>query len=377
MRMRVSVGQFRALSRVVAVGLIGGVASGCSSDAIRFSGNPFSNPFASSAPSREPSMTGSLAEAPRPKPRAAVQSMPLPAPQPQFQAQRMPAPAYQLPAPIPRTAALPAPRQPVAASGPGGWSAHGGTAVIVGPGENLNMIANRYGVPASAILSANRIASAAQVTAGRQIIIPVYYAEGAPGAAARQPVSADLAKPSLHGGHIMAQPRPTAPQNLARNEPPARQPSVTMRPAAPTPVAVPRKEPEETSSLPPSNGTGEFRWPAHGRVISGFGGASSNEGINIAVPEGTPIKAAESGTVAYAGSEVKGYGNLVLVRHDNGYVSAYAHTSEITVKRGDKVRRGQVIAKSGQTGNVTSPQLHFEIRKGSTPVDPIPFLSRG
>jgi murein DD-endopeptidase MepM/ murein hydrolase activator NlpD len=74
---------------------------------------------------------------------------------------------------------------------------------------------------------------------------------------------------------------------------------------------------------------------------------------------------------------VKGYGNLVLVRHDNGYVSAYAHNSEITVKRGDKVRRGQVIARSGQTGNVTSPQLHFEIRRGSTPVDPIPFLSRG
>jgi murein DD-endopeptidase MepM/ murein hydrolase activator NlpD len=366
--MRVSVGQLRALSRVIAIGLIGGAASGCSSDTIRFSSNPFSNPFGSSASSREPTMTGSLAESPRPKPRVAVQSMPLPAPEPQyqpppqFQPQRAPAPTYRLPSPIAKTAALPAPRQPIAASGPAGWSAHGGTAVIVGPGENLNMIANRYGVPASAILSANRLTSAKQVTAGRRIVIPVYNAEGAPAAAARHEAPADLPK----------QPR----QSVARNEPPPKPPAVAARPAVPAPAA-PRKDPESTASLPSSDGTGEFRWPAHGRVISGFGGTSGNEGINIAVPEGTPIKAAESGTVAYAGSEVKGYGNLVLVRHDNGYVSAYAHNSEITVKRGDKVRRGQVIARSGQTGNVTSPQLHFEIRRGSTPVDPIPFLSRG
>jgi murein DD-endopeptidase MepM/ murein hydrolase activator NlpD len=389
MRMRVSVGQLRALSRVVAIGLIGGVATGCSSDSMRFSGNPFSNPFAS-APSSDPYMTGSLAEAPRPKPsRAAVQSMPLPAPLPlpQSRPQRPPAPAYQaapayqLPAPVARTAALPAPRQSVAASGPGGWSAHGGTAVIVGAGESLNVIANRYGVPASAILSANRLASAAQVTPGRQIIIPVYYAEGAPtaGAQARPPAPpADVSKQSLRGGHIMAQPGRNGAQNVAAIEPPPlKQPNVAARPTAPAAAVAPRKEPEATASLPASVGSGEFRWPAHGRVISGFGGTSGNEGINIALPEGSPIKAAESGTVAYAGSEVKGYGNLVLVRHDNGYVSAYAHNSEITVKRGDKVRRGQVIAKSGQTGNVTSPQLHFEIRKGSTPIDPIPFLSRG
>ena len=94
------------------------------------------------------------------------------------------------------------------------------------------------------------------------------------------------------------------------------------------------------------------------------------------MPEGTPIKAAEDGVVAYAGNELKAYGNLVLVRHSNGYVTAYAHASEIMVKRDDPVKRGQMIAKSGQTGNVTSPQLHFEIRKGSTPVDPAPFLDR-
>jgi murein DD-endopeptidase MepM/ murein hydrolase activator NlpD len=135
--------------------------------------------------------------------------------------------------------------------------------------------------------------------------------------------------------------------------------------------------PERTVSLPSAAERISFRWPAKGRVIAGFGGASANEGINIALPEGTPVKAAEDGTVAYAGSGVKGYGKLVLIRHDNGYISAYAHNGEIAVKPGEKVKRGQAIAKSGQSGNVTSPQLHFEIRKGAHPIDPLPLLSGG
>lgn len=118
----------------------------------------------------------------------------------------------------------------------------------------------------------------------------------------------------------------------------------------------------------------EFRWPAHGRIIQGFS-SGGNDGINIAVPEGTPVKAAEGGTVAYAGSELKGYGNLVLIRHPNGYVTAYAHNGQLDVKRGDSVKRGQTIAKSGQTGNVGSPQLHFELRKGAQPIDPTSYLA--
>jgi murein DD-endopeptidase MepM/ murein hydrolase activator NlpD len=121
-----------------------------------------------------------------------------------------------------------------------------------------------------------------------------------------------------------------------------------------------------------------FRWPVRGRVITSYGAKTNgkqNDGINVAVPEGTPIKAAEDGVVAYSGNELKGYGNLVLVRHANGYVTAYAHASELMVKRGETIKRGQVIAKSGQSGEVGSPQLHFEIRKGSTPVDPLQFLN--
>jgi len=96
----------------------------------------------------------------------------------------------------------------------------------------------------------------------------------------------------------------------------------------------------------------------------------------MSVPQGTSVHAAESGTVAYAGSELKGYGNLILLRHDNGWVTAYAHNDQLNVKRGDKVQRGQVIATAGRSGSVDQPQVHFELRQGSKPVDPVPFLER-
>ncbi len=128
-----------------------------------------------------------------------------------------------------------------------------------------------------------------------------------------------------------------------------------------------------------ARGNDKLRWPVSGRIITGFGQRSDgthNDGINLSVPLGTSVHAAESGTVAYAGSELKGYGNLILLRHDNGWVTAYAHNDQLNVKRGDKVQRGQVIATAGRTGSVDQPQVHFELRQGSKPVDPVPFLER-
>ena len=134
----------------------------------------------------------------------------------------------------------------------------------------------------------------------------------------------------------------------------------------------------KVADLPADDGAPGMRWPVRGKVISAYGPKSNglkNEGINIAVPEGTSVRAAESGVVAYAGNELKGYGNLVLIRHEDGYVTAYAHAKELFVKRGDTVKRGDVIAKAGQTGSVSSPQLHFEVRKGATALDPLKYLS--
>ncbi len=126
------------------------------------------------------------------------------------------------------------------------------------------------------------------------------------------------------------------------------------------------------------SGKNQFRWPIRGRVISEFGkqaNGTKNDGINLSVPTGAAIVAAESGTVVYSGNQLKGFGNLVLIRHKNGWSTAYAHVSKMLVKKGQVVRRGQVIAKAGQTGSVSTPQLHFEIRRGTTPYDPRKILA--
>lgn len=137
----------------------------------------------------------------------------------------------------------------------------------------------------------------------------------------------------------------------------------------------------EVAAVQPDTETtnAKFRWPVRGRIISDFGakpGGGRNEGVNLAVPEGTPVKAADDGTVIYSGNELKGYGNLVLLRHDEGWVSAYAHNSVLNVKRGDKIRRGDTVALAGATGSVTQPQVHFELRQGNKPVDPLKYLPR-
>lgn len=120
--------------------------------------------------------------------------------------------------------------------------------------------------------------------------------------------------------------------------------------------------------------------PVRGRVISGYGpkpGGLHNDGINIAAARGSAVRAAENGVVVYAGNELRGYGNLLLVRHADGWMTAYAHNDTLRVGRGDKVAKGQVIATVGSSGNVAEPQLHFEIRRGSQAVDPMPLLGSG
>ena len=121
-----------------------------------------------------------------------------------------------------------------------------------------------------------------------------------------------------------------------------------------------------------------FAWPVSGRVISDFGATAyggKNDGINIATAMDAPIHAAASGTVTYAGDELKNYGNLVLVKHQGGFTTAYAHADRLVVSRGDFVAKGQVIGYSGQTGDVDAPQLHFEIREQTTPVNPRTYLT--
>lgn len=240
---------------------------------------------------------------------------------------------------------------------------------VVEPGETLMALSRKYHVSLGEIARANNIKPFTKVEIGDRITIPGHRAEPVRQANAQRPDRPAAPQPGKPVTHV-ASAAPSAPSTVA-SVPAAETARVAMPETAK--IENPLKAAEPAGSMP------SFRWPVHGRVISSFGtkpNGSQNDGINVAVPEGTPIKAADDGVVAYAGNELKGYGNLVLIRHANGYVSAYANASELLVKRGETVKRGQVIARAGQTGNVDSPQLHFEIRKGSTPVDPSRFLAQ-
>jgi murein DD-endopeptidase MepM/ murein hydrolase activator NlpD len=340
----------------ITLALVAVSAAGCSSDTSRFDANPFasSQQTASSAPA---TATQS----------ARIESKPLAAPQ---------------------TTAMASPGSGGAAAGAGAaqqditgstasrqWDWNGGTAITVAQGDTLDTLSKRHGVPASAIMAANALNSPTSLHAGQRLVIPRYSNSTAatPTRTASQPANPNRAV----AAKAPAPAAKPAPVQTAQPQKPA--------PAQPTRVAS--AEPTQTASLAKpdvsadeakGSGAPSFRWPVRGRIITGFGpkpNGQQNDGINLSVPEGTPIKAAEDGVVAYAGNELKGYGNLVLIRHSNGFVTAYAHASELTVKRGDTIKRGQTIGKAGQTGTVTSPQLHFEIRKGSSPVDPTQYLN--
>jgi murein DD-endopeptidase MepM/ murein hydrolase activator NlpD len=235
---------------------------------------------------------------------------------------------------------------------------------VVNPGETLLSIARHNHVSVAELAKANSLDPQAKLKLGAKLTVP----------GARTAAVAPVAQPMAATAQPAAAPAPPATKMAAVTTGP--QQSVRLAQATTkveeAEAESPVKAAEATGALP------TFRWPVRGKVITAYGAKSngkSNDGINLAVPEGTPVKAAEDGVVAYSGNELKGYGNLVLVRHANGYVTAYAHASELLVKRGDTIKRGQIIAKSGQSGEVGSPQLHFEIRKGSTPVDPLQFLN--
>jgi murein DD-endopeptidase MepM/ murein hydrolase activator NlpD len=305
-----------------------------------------------------------------------------------------------------------------------GWSAQGGSPIVVAQGENGQILSNRYGIPLEALVRTNGFTSAAQIQPGTRLIIPVYNAALAASSGARVTASAKTVAPAKMAGtppHTLASqaealksanaraskvaaaaPGTGSTQKLADKalnkatsqklvSPATTSSSIAVRSkqdtvqtakleasgtakGAAANQARSAAEQAKSSAAASETANPEFRWPARGRIIQAFK-PGGNDGINIALPEGTSVKAAESGIVAYAGNELKGYGNLILIRHPNGFVSAYANTSEIEVKRGDTVKRGQTIAKSGQSGNVSTPQLHFELRKGTTPVDPTQYLA--
>ncbi|MER9331651.1 peptidoglycan DD-metalloendopeptidase family protein [Mesorhizobium sp. M0488] len=219
-------------------------------------------------------------------------------------------------------------------------------------GDSLSSIARKTGVGVVALKQANGMQDGL-LKIGQTLKVP---AGGTATVAAAKPAKVD-------------------PVTTATTQPPAKAtPSETLASYTPPKkdTKVIQQAEDDDAVAPDATGIGKMRWPVRGRVISGFG--SGKDGVDIAVPAGTPVKAAENGVVIYAGDGLKEFGNTVLVRHENGLVTVYGHASSIEVQRGQKVKRGQEIALSGMSGTTDSPKLHFEVRKNSAPVDPSGYL---
>ena len=242
--------------------------------------------------------------------------------------------------------------------------AKAGNTYKVASGESLIAIAKKNGVTVESLRAANGLTSNA-VRAGQELKIPAAGQQKVAEKPATEKVTADDIKtasvPSEKPADAASKPKaPLAPAATASKE--------SVSSAAETEVA---------STAPAETGIGKYRWPATGAVIAAYGAnvdGQRNDGIDISVPEGTPVKAAENGVVIYAGNGLEKLGNTVLIRHSDGKVTVYAHLKSIDVNRGDKVNRGQVVADSGMSGSASRPKLHFEVRKNSAPVNPMTFL---
>lgn len=241
----------------------------------------------------------------------------------------------------------------------------------VAPGETVVTIARAYGVSTQDLVRTNGIEQPYLIYVGQPLLLPV--------ATPQAPGTTVAAAPPSGGPTPGASPQPgtgTSQAQSVPSQPPASAEALTHEGAPDTVVSLP--PPSAPAEAPITAPPGAFIWPVQGNVLSGFGakpGGLVNDGINIAAPIGTPVRASQEGTVAYAGNELRGYGNLLLVRHDNGWMTAYAHNSELLVGRGARVKRGQVIARVGASGSVNEPQLHFELRQGTRTVDPTRYLS--
>lgn len=226
----------------------------------------------------------------------------------------------------------------------------------VRPGDTIYAISQIFNVPQSEIASLNNIQSPYRLQAGQIIRLP-----------SPQPPVPKVRPVSVASSQGVAAP-PPAVEREALGAPPQPKPAKTQKASAPQRAKIPDSVPKRT---------GQFMRPVNGKVISTYGPKADglhNDGINIKAARGTPVRAAENGVVVYAGNELKGYGNLIIIRHEDRFMTAYAHMDKMLAARGDKIKIGQSIGTVGSTGQVGSPQLHFEIRRGTKALNPEPYL---
>jgi len=276
---------------------------------------------------------------------------------------------------------------------------------VVNRGDTLYGISRRYDVDLSELARLNGLSPPYTITPGQQLLIPASGGRGttqvartsgetsavdkgeaasaSPPTESRSSVSTEsdtTGEPSTGGasmggastgGEARRRAREAASESAERQVVDVPKPPVR-------PASLGRPPPREIPT-PPARAGGRFAWPVRGEIVAGFGPQDDglhNDGINIAAPRGTAIRAAENGVVAYVGNELRGFGNLLLIKHADDWITAYAHCERIRVQHGARVQRGQTVAVVGSSGGVARPQLHFEIRRGSKAVDPIRMLGR-
>jgi murein DD-endopeptidase MepM/ murein hydrolase activator NlpD len=237
---------------------------------------------------------------------------------------------------------------------------------VVASGDTLYSVARRYQVDQSELRRLNDLRAPYTLRVGQHLKIPAPQVDEPATVVAAQPAG----ERASDRGRVVA-------SDIA--EPAEREPAAGGATAPePEPKMTEAEKRLALANPPPLSGR-KFLMPVDGKIVSAFGAKGSglhNDGINIAAPVGTVVRAAENGVVAYAGNELRGFGNLLLIKHDDGWMTAYAHNSELLVHRGERVKRGQPIAKVGNSGNVVTPQLHFELRHGKSAVDPMDHLDK-
>ncbi len=264
--------------------------------------------------------------------------------------------------------------------------------VTVLTGDTVYAIARRTGASPQAIITLNRLSAPYRLEVGDLIRVPANSVPPSRAAAAT-PAPRDGAHVVRAGETLYSIARATgAPvDTIARSNslgaPYSLRVGQTLKiPGGSGAVVTAARAPEADvgdlarnvsyGAATPGSGS-QFDWPVQGRMIGAYGlseAGKRNDGVNIAAPVGTPVRAAGDGEVVYRGSELDGYGNLILIKHEDGFVTAYAHNDAMLVKKGDRVRKGQVIAKVGQTGSASEPQLHFEIRQNLKAIDPVALM---
>lgn len=243
---------------------------------------------------------------------------------------------------------------------------------LVLPGESMAELANRYDVPVSTLAKANAMRPPFTVHAGQVLSIPAASRGGVPKVL---PLPTAPGKPNVAATRPKPGARASSAQAIKVAELPAASVPAAAQPAMTTGELEAARR-AATKTPPPLSGEG-FLWPVKGEIASAFGSkpnGARNDGVNILAAAGTPVQAAENGVVVYAGDEIPGYGKMLLISHANGIVSAYAHNRDLLVAVGTVVWRGQQVATVGNTGGVGAPQLHFELRAGRKPLDPVAYL---